>query len=455
MSLPVWLRRAEVDRAVVWSIAARALQALLGPLTLVLIARTLSPALQGYYYTFASLVALQSFVELGLSVVIVNVASHEWGSLRLDPLGRIDGDVQARSRLVSLGRVVFRWYAAASMVFILAVGAAGLAFFSQGGGSEGEWRGPWMAQVVLAGLSLCLLPATSILEGCNQVASIQFFRFLQALGSTAAMWTALLLGAGLWAGVVSAAVLLLRDLSLVLIRYRRFFVPFLKPPEAGRMDWKTEIWPMQWRLAVSGLFGYLVFSLFNPVMFRYHGAVVAGQMGMTLALTNVLQAIAGAWVQTRVPSFGILVAKRDFQTLDRSFFKLSAISIGVMVSGLAALWFGVAALRWMGHPLADRVLPPLPFGLFLAAAAILQVSLCETLYLRAHRQEPLLGLSVFMGTAVGGCTFLLGSRYGPVGAAAGYLAVVVICTVWETGIWFRCRREWHQPLPAPGPAGNV
>jgi hypothetical protein len=451
MSLPAWLRRAEVDRAVAWSIAARVWQTLAGPLTLFLIARFLSAGVQGYYYTFSSLLALQSFVELGLSVVIVNVASHEWGSLRLDPTGRIEGDSGARSRLVSLGRIVFRWYGVASLVFVLGVGAAGVAFFSKSGGSEANWQGPWLSQVVLAGLSFCLLPATSILEGCNQVASIQLYRFLQTVGSSFAMWAALALGAGLWAGVASAGVLLLRDLVLVLARYRHFFVPFLNPPEAGRMDWRTEIWPMQWRLAVSGLFGYLVFSLFNPVMFRYHGAVVAGQMGMTLALTSALQTVASAWVQTRAPRFGMLVAKRDFQTLDRSFFKLSAISVGVMVAGTAALWFGAAGLRWIGHPLALRVLPPLPFGLFLAAAALLQVCLCETCYLRAHRQEPLIGLSMFMGTAVGACVMVLGSRFGPTGAGAGYLAVVFLCTLWETGIWFRCRREWHLPLPASGP----
>jgi hypothetical protein len=68
-----WLRRAEVDRSVVLSIVACGWQFLAAPVTLLLIARFMSPTMQGFYYTFASLLALQSFVELGFSSVIVNI----------------------------------------------------------------------------------------------------------------------------------------------------------------------------------------------------------------------------------------------------------------------------------------------------------------------------------------------------------------------------------------------
>jgi hypothetical protein len=450
MSVFTWFRRAEIDRAVALSILARGWQVLAGPLTLYLIARTLSPATQGFYYTFASLIALQSFVELGFSAVIVNVASHEWASLGLDEHGRISGAPEALSRLVSLGRLVFKWYAAASALFVAGAGLAGWAFFAREGATGVAWQAPWFAQVLLAGLSLWLLPITSLLEGCNQVATVQQFRLLQAIAASIGMWIALALGAGLWAGVVSSAILLCRDLTLVLLRYRAFFRPFLRPPEGAPMSWRKEIWPMQWRLAVSGLFGYFAFSLFNPVMFRYHGAAVAGQMGMTLALTSALQALAGAWVQTKVPRFGMLIAKKDYGTLDRFFWKTAAISVAVMLTGVVAVWLGVAALRMAGHPLAQRVLPPLPLGLFLVATAVLHVSTCETFYLRAHRQEPILALSVVMGTSIGLAVAGLGSRYGPTGAALGYLAVVVLCTLWETQIWLRCRANWHD---APRPEG--
>src|ERR1700712_5391903 len=66
-----------LDRAVVFTILARGWSSLAGIATLLLIARFLSSAEQGYYYTFGSLVALQMLFELGFSFVILQMASHE------------------------------------------------------------------------------------------------------------------------------------------------------------------------------------------------------------------------------------------------------------------------------------------------------------------------------------------------------------------------------------------
>src|SRR5690606_18580569 len=65
--------RLEVDRAVAYGVLVRLWQVLAGPVTLVLIAHHFTPELQGFYYTFGSILALQSFLELGFYVVILNV----------------------------------------------------------------------------------------------------------------------------------------------------------------------------------------------------------------------------------------------------------------------------------------------------------------------------------------------------------------------------------------------
>ena len=50
-----------VDRAVAYTLAGRGWSLLAGVVTLILVVRYLSPDKQGYYYTFASLVAMQIF----------------------------------------------------------------------------------------------------------------------------------------------------------------------------------------------------------------------------------------------------------------------------------------------------------------------------------------------------------------------------------------------------------
>ena len=58
-----FLNRLEMDRAVFYAVLARAWQLMAGPVTMVLIAWNFSPAVQGYYYTFWSMIALQMCFE--------------------------------------------------------------------------------------------------------------------------------------------------------------------------------------------------------------------------------------------------------------------------------------------------------------------------------------------------------------------------------------------------------
>jgi len=447
-----WLRRMlnrmEVDRAVFYAVTTRAWQFLAGPVTLVFIALYFTPELQGYYYTFAALLALQMFVELSLHVVIINVSSHEWAKLQLDTEGRLTGDQTALARLVSLGRCVARWYAVASVVFIVGVGAAGAIFLWHKPLPQHEWLPHWTALVVLTGMLLWTLPFVAILEGCNQVATVNKFRVLQAVAGNLVVWACIALGGDLWTAVASAAIRLVWELYLLGVRYRRFFQPFLSVPAGSPISWRAEIWPLQWRLAIQSLSQYVAFYLFTPVMLQFHGASVAGQMGMTWTALIALQAAAFAWVQTRTPLFGMLIARRDYRELDRVFQRVTVISICILLAGGTLFCGFVTVLNGLGHPLAhrlaERLLPPIPTAVFTTAVVLFHVPQCLSIYLLAHKRNPLLVVSVAGSTAIGLAVCLLGAVFGPLGAGVGFLGVVALFFVpaWIL-IWLRCRREWH------------
>jgi hypothetical protein len=439
-----FLRFTEIDEAIAYGIAGRVVQMSLGLVSVVLLARFLTPEVQGYYYTFGSLIALQAFFELSLYVVVTNRASHEWGHLKLDSEGRITGDPAALSRLVSLGRAVFKWYAVAALVFVSVIGSIGYMFLSQRGAAV-RWQGPWVTQVLLSGMLLWTLPFNALLEGCNQVVNIQKLRLGQALLGNGALWVTLYLGGGLWAVVALTAATVARDIYLLLFQYQKFFVPFFTPSDGPRIDWKTEIWPMQWRLGLSGLVNYFAFSIFTPVMFQFHGAVAAGQMGMTWTLVNAVQSIPQLWLQTRISRFGSFIARREFDELDRFWTKTSLASLGVALAGATAALGAVILLNLSGSALSMRLLGPLPTALLLAGAVLMQISQCQSAYLRAHLQEPIAVLSIVSSLSIGGLVIILGRIIGPLGAALAYLLVVgVMILPWQTMIWRRCRIEWHK-----------
>ena len=427
----------------VFLLGARTWQLVTGPLTLVLVTGCLTAELQGFYFTFGSLIALQSFVELGFTVVIINLASHEWAGLELDAAGRITGDPDALSRLVSLGRLIFKWYAAAAAIFLLGAGSTGYFLFSARAGPAVDWRGPWLSLVVLAALQFWTLPFVALLEGCNQLRAVNSFRLRQAVVGNLLLWTSLALGAGLWAPVVYTASNTAVALALLLWHHHQFFVPFRRARNEVRIHWKNEIWPMQWRLALSGIVNYWALSLYNPVMFYYHGAQVAGQMGLTLSVVNAIQAVALSWIYIRIPRFGVLVAKSQYQLLDAEWRRTVLISFTVCLLGSAAAWLAIYAVTANGLNIAHRLLPLAPASFLLIGVNLLHFVQCEAAYLRAHRKEPIVAMSVTTSLVTGFLVWWWGSSRGPIGATAGYATVSVVALIWATIVWSRCRREWH------------
>jgi len=412
--------------------------------TIILIASCFRPEVQGYYYTFASLLALQVFVELGLSQVIIQFASHEWSRLNLNEKGQIVGSAEALSRLVSLGQVTLRWYTVAGAIVSIGLGLGGYVFFLRSPDTNVSWAGPWILLCALTGIRLFLLPVFSLLEGCNQVAAVYGFRLVEAVLRSVIIWISISIGTNLWAASISGAAGLLCAGVFLQRRYWQFLKTlFLCYSTGPRINWRTEILPVQWRIALSWLSGYLAFNLFTPILFHYHGAVIAGRMGMTWNLVTVQLSIASIFVLPKAPYFGMLIAQRRYVELDTLFWHLTKIVMVPSCLGAFAIWVFVYILYAHNLPLAGRVLSPLPTGLFLLATVIISLSFPMSTYLRAHKKEPLVFLSVVMGISVALSTFILGRFYSATGMAIGYLSINVLTLPFVMLIWRRCRDAWH------------
>jgi hypothetical protein len=175
------LRLTGVNRAVFYGVLSKVWLAAGGAVTVLLISVYLSPELQGFYFTFYSFLAMQVLVELGLTTVIINMSSHEWADLRLDEKGRIRGSGQALSRLKSLMLGMVKWFVAGGIILFLLMVIVGFIFFSSAGATGVQWQMPWLLFCSLACVNLMTLPLLSVLEGCNQVDNVYFFRFIQEI----------------------------------------------------------------------------------------------------------------------------------------------------------------------------------------------------------------------------------------------------------------------------------
>jgi len=455
-SEPKWMRVARglgMDRAIGFAVLGRFWQLLTGPVTQLLIVFCFTEIQQGYYYAFMNLLAMQIFVELGLHVVIINVASHEWPGLELSATG-IVGNGDQISRLISLGRAAFRWYTIVSILFIVVVATLGILFFLdiQHGNSGLErfagWTITWIVLVTLTGLQLALLPLTAILEGCSQLPVINRVRFWQGIAGSAVVWILMACGFGLWALCGSAAVRLTGEFYLVAIRYRRFFAPFRHRPQGATIDWKNEILPLQWRIAVQGVFLWLATHLAGLVILKYHGLAVSGRFGMMWTILVALQAASLSWIETRRPLFGQLIAERKYALLDETFFRMSRISVCLLLVGVTLFTIGVWSVNqlpyWFFRRIAERLPSATVSAVFSLALVILHLALCTNIYVRAHKQDPFLWAAVVSSSTIAILVFWLGKTYGDIGVGVGYLiGVALIQTPLWLFIWARTRRLWH------------
>lgn len=446
-----------VDRAIAFTVMARGWSSVAGLATLTLIARFLSPAEQGFYYTFYSLVAMQIVFELGFSVVILQAASHEAAHLEIRETGEVIGPEREHGRLASVLKKSVHWYTAAAALMFCTLLPTGLVFFRHAAAKSSadvHFAGPWALIVLASACTFQIDPLFSFLEGCGYVPEVARTRLRQSVFGTVLGWSALLLHHGLYAPGCMILGQAIAGGGFLFSR-RRLLTGLLRKPVGPdqRINWGAELWPFQWRIAVSWLCGYFTFQLFNPILMNFRGPVEAGQMGMTLNVCGTLSQMAVAWMNTKAAPFGRMIARKEYRRLDTVFSMALLQSTGAAVVACGAVWLIV---EWMLHHgvrvhgglLANRLLPPLPLALLFAGTVGNIVVFGEALYLRAHKQEKFMVNSILGAAYIVPLAVWLGRMHGTHGGAWGIavayaLGTGVIGLGYGSYTFFKWRRIWH------------
>jgi hypothetical protein len=438
--------RLGINRALGYALLARCWSLSAGAITLAAIARYFSIEEQGFYYTFWSVLGLWVFFDLGLSFVVVQFASHERATLQFRE-GAMHGEHRARQRLASLLRLAVQWYSVAGLLMLVIVLPLGLIFFGryERPGSTVAWVGPWILVVGTSAFNLVIGPFAAMLEGSGLLQDIALMRLLQAVTANVLFWVSLVAGADLYAAVVLNGTMAAFNATWILARHRRFFDGLWSVVSGDQaIRWRDDVWPFQWRFAISWMTGYFMFQIFTPILFATRGADAAGQMGMSLMVTTAIALFAQSWISTSAVDYGSLVASRNYKVLDRVFRRSLIQSTAVITALSVCFLLGVEALRQLGHPLSGRLLSPLPLALLIGATILNHIVGAEAAYLRAHKREPFLGIYVTTAIATIVVSLLVAARFGATGMLAGlFVAVGVIGVGMGTAVFLASRRSWQ------------
>lgn len=405
----------EIDYLVRLALIAKLFGLCSAPITLILIVQNLTPELQGYYYTFASVLSLQGFVELGLGAVLIQFSAHEWAHLSLNRKGFIVGNIRSYSRLSSLLKISIKWYRNASVLILFFIGVGGAIFFNQSG-SNLDWFGPWILVTIVSSLTILTIPILSIIEGCNFLEKLYKLRLIQGLTASLILWVSILMDLGLWSIGISGLCVLLITCIVLYRNFQNFFIALFKIKNfAYCVSWKQEIFPMQWRVALGTISSFFLFSFFVPISFKYLGPEVAGQMGMTMTLIMAIGNFSFVWFSPKMSLLAQYAAKESFGDLDKLFFKTTKVTSVILI--LISIIF--VALVYLANVLdlkiANRILPLNITLIFLISNIVGFASAPFSYYMRAFKKEPIAILGFIGSMLIGVSTYIFakqGSLYG-------------------------------------------
>lgn len=440
-----------LDKAIAYSSGARIIQGVAGVASIFFIATFLTGEEQGYFFTFGSILALQVFFELGLTGILIQFTAHEMSHLKINEDNTIYGDMRYVSRLASLIQFCVKWYAAIAILAMIVLSVVGYVYFACFSKNEGSvsWVVPWMLICVSTAIKIFQAPFSSVLMGMGFVKQMNKIIFYQQLIIPITMWIGLILGLKLYVlgigyllSVLLWTFMIWRDKSCQIL----FGLYNYKVTE--RICYVNEIFPFQWRTAISGFSGYFIFQLFNPVLFATEGAVVAGQMGMTLQALNAISSMSMSWLSTKIPLYSQLIALKDYINLDRIFQKTLRQMVLVCTSLLFLFFCVLLIINFFEIKIGDtylssRFLSYVPTFLMAIPVFLQQFTNSWAGYLRCHKKEPFLLNSVVCAILCCISSATLGYSYGLYGITVGYCVISIVLFPW--GYWiFRTKKyKWH------------
>lgn len=435
-------RRLHVDRAVGYAIVMRAWQLPAAVVTTVLIALNFDEQTQGVYYTLLTVIGLQALADSGLLNVLMHVVSHEWSQLRIDDHGFLRGPRRIRRRVAGMARFGLIWFALVGSALMLVGIGIGIGLFYQQGLLE-RAISPLVVGMLFAGCSLALAPLVAVLEGCNQVEHVNRYRLMQAITGSVVVWTCLAGGAGLWTAVFSVLMQFLWECGLILRRFRPLFSQLWRT-KADSFDWKAEIWPLQWKMGLQSVVRHLAYFPLIPTLFACQGPEVAGRMGMTWQVLTNLSLVAYAWIRTRAPEFGRLIAEKNQSASNRAFFKATIGSTLLLLLAIASFLIVLVILRnstfELGAKVAGRFLDPGTILWFAIAIVPLHLTQCFAIHIRSHKIDPVWRITIIGNVILGISIYVAASR---IGVDAVGIAMLIVCssvTPFVLRLWIRNNR---------------
>ncbi len=398
-----------------------------GPLNMILIAHFLTEETQGYWYSFISICAMSVFADLGFTAILLQFAAHELKNLKIVNgkfLIKDNEDESAIKKLGSLFNFSSKWVFLTVIVVYPIIYLVGF-FLYTSKHTEVGWQIPWLIYIFFSAVYFYCQSLLSFVEGCNQVAKVQIIRFISGAVNSASIAIALIFHCNLFALALSTAFSALVLLILMILKYTNFFRQLTYLTKDYHHNWKESIFKLLWKYAITFSSGYLVFQIYTPLAFSQFGAEYAGKIGLTMSIMMAGFTISNIWLTSRSPQLNALTAAMDWRNLDILFKKRFISGLFVLLTGLGCFLI-LAFLFNDTIGFFKRILPMVPLTMITSAWVIQYIISGMATYMRLHKEEPIVDISIAVSIVTVGTTLLLVKYCDKNWMFLGFLVVQII-----------------------------
>lgn len=388
-----------VERGVLSNISLRLLQIITQLILIFSISSKFSSVELGYYYVLNSYAGMSIFFELGMSAVIMQNAAHESAKISKELLFLDNNGLL--SKLSSLFHFICKWQIIASILFLVIIYSSSFFFFNVKQTHENQnihWQVPLLVLLLSISISIIVNGVYSFLEGCLFVFEISIVRIIQNISFITLFVVFIISNLGLLAYGLAQLFSLL--IAVFFLSRQKVFIAlrniYKSVSDENSFNWMQDIFPLQWRVAISSISGYFIFQIADLFAFKYQGPVLSGQLGFTMSLVNGIVIVSSVWTSSRSPMYANLVANNKINDLQILFKRtIFASIITFLFLGIAFFVFKLLFIDYYKLVFVGRLLNNFDTLLILLYSMCNVIIFSFAAYCRSNKEEPFLAPSVF------------------------------------------------------------
>jgi len=269
------------------------IQAFLGFFTVLIISYQLDDLQQAAYFSLNSIYSAHSILDLGLSVLIIQVCAY-WFFQEKDK-------TRVSNFFMSFLYKTQRWYMGLSLLCFLIFPLGYLYFISISDFAILSWQLPLLLCIVSMTLYIASIPYVSLLEGMNKINEVYRIKILYYSIGTIFSWLIICGPNPLYAVSMVPLTTAIVIYFFIINKNRDLFCNDRRAGSADTFPWKKNIWPMQKKVFLTYISNYII--LFTPALIYSHfnEITLSAKTGVTLVVLNMINVLASSNLIAKTP----------------------------------------------------------------------------------------------------------------------------------------------------------